>query len=169
MIRAAKSADQPPALRDRATVHNGFFGQILIYRIARLGERDWNAEPAFQGGIKRAALGGTDIPALSRAWERPEAMRVREVVESVIKREHSLVSGPGRQVGDPAIGLVACQVVGPARERIERGLKQLRSARVISAGHAFVQNLRRGHYKFGIEEPTILRVVAAFTELTRAI
>jgi IS6 family transposase len=28
-----------------------------------------------------------------------------------------------------------------------RGLKRLRSARVISAGHAFVQNLRRGYYE----------------------
>jgi transposase-like protein len=50
-----------------------------------------------------------------------------------------------------------------------RGLKQLRSARVIPTGHAFVQNLRRGHYELGIEEPTTLRVAAAFTELIRAI
>jgi transposase, IS6 family len=28
-----------------------------------------------------------------------------------------------------------------------RGLKRLRSAALISAGHAFVQNLRRGHYE----------------------
>jgi hypothetical protein len=28
-----------------------------------------------------------------------------------------------------------------------RGLKQLRCARVISAGHAFIQNIRRGHYE----------------------
>jgi IS6 family transposase len=34
-----------------------------------------------------------------------------------------------------------------ARLRPMRGLRQLRSTRVISAGHAFVQNLRRGHYE----------------------
>jgi transposase-like protein len=34
-----------------------------------------------------------------------------------------------------------------ARLRPMRGLKQLRSARVISTGHMFVQNLRRGHYE----------------------
>ena len=28
-----------------------------------------------------------------------------------------------------------------------RGLKTLRSARTIVAGHAFIQNLRRGHYE----------------------
>jgi hypothetical protein len=40
---------------------------------------------------------------------------------------------------------------------------------VISAGHAFIQNLRRGHDELGTEEPTTLRVKAAFTELTLAI
>jgi IS6 family transposase len=50
-----------------------------------------------------------------------------------------------------------------------RGLKQLRCTQVISAGHAFVQNLRRGHYELGGEEPTKLRVAAAFTELALAI
>ena len=32
-----------------------------------------------------------------------------------------------------------------------RGLKRLRSARVISTGHAFVQNLRRGHYELAVD------------------
>ncbi|HEY6422960.1 MAG TPA: IS6 family transposase [Pseudonocardiaceae bacterium] len=49
-----------------------------------------------------------------------------------------------------------------SRLRPMRGLKQLRCARVITAGHAFVQNLRRGHYELGAEEPTTLQVVAAF-------
>jgi len=32
-----------------------------------------------------------------------------------------------------------------------RGLKRLRSARVSGTGHAFVQNLRRGHYELGVD------------------
>jgi hypothetical protein len=32
-----------------------------------------------------------------------------------------------------------------------RGLKQDRSARVIIAGHAFMQNIRRAHYELAIE------------------
>jgi hypothetical protein len=40
---------------------------------------------------------------------------------------------------------------------------------VIIAGHAFIQNLRRGHHKLGIDAPTALRVAAAFTELAQAI
>jgi hypothetical protein len=34
-----------------------------------------------------------------------------------------------------------------------RGLKQDCSARIIIAGHAFVQDLRRGHYELAVEEP----------------
>jgi IS6 family transposase len=49
------------------------------------------------------------------------------------------------------------------------GLKQDRSARVIIAGHAFVQNLRRGHYELAVEEPTNRRVAVAFDELVLAI
>ena len=55
-----------------------------------------------------------------------------------------------------------------SRLRPMRGLKRLRCARVISTGHAFVQNLRRGHYELGTEEPVNLRVLAAFDELTLA-
>jgi hypothetical protein len=32
-----------------------------------------------------------------------------------------------------------------------RGLKRLPSARTVSAGHAFVQNLRRGHYELTVD------------------
>jgi hypothetical protein len=40
---------------------------------------------------------------------------------------------------------------------------------VIIAGHAFVQNLCRGHYELATDTPPIRRVAAAFTELTQAI
>jgi transposase-like protein len=56
-----------------------------------------------------------------------------------------------------------------ARLRPMRGLKRLRSARVISAGHAFVQNLRRGHYELGVDIDRRHRLTAIFTELARAI
>jgi transposase-like protein len=56
-----------------------------------------------------------------------------------------------------------------ARLRPTRGLKQLRSARVISTGHAIIQNLRRGHYELGAEIDPQHRLPAAFTELAHAI
>jgi hypothetical protein len=34
-----------------------------------------------------------------------------------------------------------------------RGLKRHRSARILAAGHAFIQNLRRGHYDIATEPP----------------
>jgi transposase-like protein len=56
-----------------------------------------------------------------------------------------------------------------ARLRPMRGLKRLRSAQVIGSGHAFVQNLRRGHYELGVDAEPHRRLAAAFTELTLAI
>jgi hypothetical protein len=52
-----------------------------------------------------------------------------------------------------------------ARLRPMRGLHTLRSARVISTGHAFVQNLRRGHYELGVDVDPRHRISAAFAEL----
>jgi transposase, IS6 family len=52
-----------------------------------------------------------------------------------------------------------------ARLRPMRGLKRVRSARTIAAGHAFVQNLRRGHYELTADLPPPNRVRTAFTEL----
>jgi IS6 family transposase len=56
-----------------------------------------------------------------------------------------------------------------ARLRPMRGLKRLRSARVISSGHSFVQNLHRVHDELGMDTDQRHRLPAAFTELTRAI
>jgi transposase-like protein len=56
-----------------------------------------------------------------------------------------------------------------ARLRPMRGLKTDETAEVIVAGHAFVQNLRRGHYELGVEAPRGLRVAAAFAELSSVI
>jgi IS6 family transposase len=39
----------------------------------------------------------------------------------------------------------------------------------VIAGHAFVQNLRRGRYEVATETPGRLRLAAAFTELAAAI
>jgi transposase-like protein len=56
-----------------------------------------------------------------------------------------------------------------SRLRPMRGLTRLRSARPISTGHAFVQNLRRGHYELGGDADPRHRLAAAFTELALAI
>jgi hypothetical protein len=50
-----------------------------------------------------------------------------------------------------------------------RGLRTDTTAQVVIAGHAFMQNLRRGHYELAADLPPTRQVAAAFTELSQAI
>jgi transposase-like protein len=56
-----------------------------------------------------------------------------------------------------------------ARLQPMRGLKRERTASVVMRGHAFMQNIRRGHYELGVDARPKCRVAAAFTELARTI
>src|SRR5205823_14981105 len=56
-----------------------------------------------------------------------------------------------------------------ARLRPMRGLKRDRTASVIVAGHAFIQNLRRGFYDLGTQVPSAARLADAFAELALVI
>lgn len=56
-----------------------------------------------------------------------------------------------------------------ARLRPMRGLQCVRSAQTVAAGHAFVQNLRRGCYEIATGESRHDRLHAAFLELARAV
>jgi transposase-like protein len=55
------------------------------------------------------------------------------------------------------------------RLRSMRGLRTEKTAQIIIAGHAFVQNLRRGHYELTADIPPARRVAAAFTALAQTI
>ena len=50
-----------------------------------------------------------------------------------------------------------------------RGIKTKRTPCTLIRGHAFIQNLRRGHYELGTETTTRFRIQAALEELTTAI
>jgi transposase-like protein len=56
-----------------------------------------------------------------------------------------------------------------SRLRPMRGLKAMESAQLVCTGHAFVQNLRRGHYELAVEVPRKHRLARAFAEVARAI
>ena len=57
-----------------------------------------------------------------------------------------------------------------ARLRPMRGLQSDRTARTVIAGHALIQNLRRGHYELGVDaRADHLRCAAAFDELASMI
>lgn len=49
------------------------------------------------------------------------------------------------------------------------GLRTDGTAQTVIAGHAFVENLRRGHYEIATDTPAQQRLAAAFTELATAI
>jgi hypothetical protein len=50
-----------------------------------------------------------------------------------------------------------------------RGLKTERTASVVVRGHAFVQNLRRGHYELGVDALPVFRLATGFDELRSAV
>lgn len=52
-----------------------------------------------------------------------------------------------------------------SRLRPMRGFKTDASAQLVSLGHAFVQNLGRGHFELGVDAPPKRRLAHAFAEL----
>ena len=56
-----------------------------------------------------------------------------------------------------------------ARLRPMRGLRTERTASVVIRGHAFIQNLRRGHYELAVDAGPLFRLATAFNELKPAI
>jgi IS6 family transposase len=54
------------------------------------------------------------------------------------------------------------------RLRPMRGIKTDTGAKVVISGHAFVQNVRRGHYELAVDAPVNLRLAVAFEELALA-
>jgi len=56
-----------------------------------------------------------------------------------------------------------------ARLRPMRGVKTNRTASVLIRGHAFIQNLRRGHYQLAVKATPLFRLATAFDELRPAI
>ena len=82
--------------------------------------------------------------------------------------------GDDRGDVDVLVGVDSEEDLFPARFGVTvlrpmRGLRTDRTAQVIISGHAFMQNLRRGHYELGIGLQPMARVAAAFTELVQAI
>jgi transposase-like protein len=52
-----------------------------------------------------------------------------------------------------------------ARWRPMRGMKRAAAVSVVARGHAFIQNLRRGHYRLSADIPRLLRIPHMFSDL----
>jgi transposase-like protein len=118
-----------------------------------------------------------NIPAATRFFEMMLAGRDRP------KEVTTDLAAPLLRVVDELLPDVLHDTTQYANNRIEwdhgrlkarlhpmRGLRTDRTASTVILGHAFVQNLRRGHYELGVEaRHDRLRVAAAFDELATAI
>ena len=129
-------------------------GQIIDIYVA--AQRDI---PAARGFFA-AALGSDGEPAevvTDRAWA------LRAVIDELVPAAFHNTEQYANNRIEADLGRLK------ARLRPMRGLKRDHSARVITRGHAFMQNIRRGHYELGVGSRSHRRIATAFTELARTI
>jgi IS6 family transposase len=106
------------------------------------------------------ALGAGTVPAEVTTDRAPVYLRVLdELIPSALHTMEQYANNP----------VEADHGRLKARLRPMRGLKRHRSARILAAGHAFVQNLRRGHYDIATDVPDRHRLRIAFDDLATTI
>jgi transposase, IS6 family len=126
------------------------YGQVIDVLLSV--RRDLAAARRF---FTRAVTAGT-VPAEVTTDRAPVSPRVLdELVPSALHTVEQYANNP----------IEADHGRLKARLRPMRGLKRHRSARTLAAGHAFVQNLRRGHYDIATEVPEHHRLRKAFDDL----
>jgi IS6 family transposase len=125
-------------------------GQVVDVWLSR--KRDLTAARAF---FTRVLRSGT-VPVEVTTDRAPVYLRVLdELIPSALHTTEQYANN----------GVEADHGRLKARLRPMRGLKRFRSARVLATGHAFVQNIRRGHYEMAVYQPARDRVRVAFDEL----
>jgi transposase, IS6 family len=75
----------------------------------------------------------------------------------------------GRSARRATLLVRAVDAILGTHTRRRRGLKRHRPARILAAGHAYVQTLRRGHYELATDVPACHRIREAFNQLAMAI
>ncbi len=168
----ARPATRPDRQRDhpRPRVHTEPATRPLRARHRR---RPW---APHRGGVRRAHTSGLRpdrdpdpggaapwLPTMQhRPTDRSPGALARRIVELLPGVHHDTTQYANNRVEADHGRL-------KARLRPMRGLKRDRTASVVIRGHAFMQNLRRGHYELGIDALPGLTVAAAFDELAPAI
>jgi transposase, IS6 family len=137
----------------------------------------YRAVDPVRPGHRRVRVTSPDAQAARRFFER--AIDATKVAPAEVTTDQAsvylvvlveLLPAPWHRTDRYANNRVECDHGRlKARLRPMRGLKQDRRSRVIIAGHAFVQNVRRGHYELAVDEPANRRVAVAFDELALAI
>ena len=118
-----------------------------------------------------------NIPAATRFFETMLSGRARpkevttDLAASLLRVVDDLLAEVLHDTSQYANNRIECDHGRlKARLRPMRGLRTDRTASTVIRGHAFIQNLRRGHYELGVEaRHDRLRVAAAFDEVAEAI
>jgi len=129
-------------------------GQIIDVYVSR--KRDVKAATRFFTGAIRAHGEPSEVTT-----DRSAAL-ARTIVKLLPGVQHDTTQYANNRI-EADHGLLN------ARLRPMRGLKRDRTASVVIRGHAFMQNLRRGHYELGIHALPGLTVAAALDELARVV
>jgi IS6 family transposase len=130
------------------------FGLVIDIWLAR--RRDLPAARAFFG--RALALGTVPVEVTTdRAAAYPRVLD--ELVPSALDTTEQYANN----------GVEADHGRLKARLKPMRGLKRFRSSHILAAGHALIQNLRRGHYELAVDQPARERLRVAFDELALAI
>ena len=130
------------------------YGQIIDVSVS--ARRDTQAGRRFFTSALRAHGEPTEI-VTDRAWTLLAA--VDELMPSAFHNTE--------QYANNRIEADHGRLKAPLRPM--RGLKRDHSAGVIMRGHAFMQNIQRGHYELGTEARQHRRIAHAFAELARTI
>jgi transposase-like protein len=131
------------------------FGQVVDVLLS--SKRDARAARRF---FKKAMAGSQTEPAEVVTDRAPAYV---SVLEELLPGAFHDVEQYGNNVMEADHGRLK------ARLRPMRGLKTQTSAQLVSSGHAFVQNLRRGHYELAVNVPPKRRLARAFAELALVI
>src|SRR5215211_6345413 len=131
------------------------FGQVIDVFVSR-------------GGMRQRPAGSSNAPSARCGWSQSRLVTDHAPVYPAVLEE--LLPAVWHRTDRYANNdIEADHGRLKARLRPMRGLKQDRSARIVIAGHGFVQNLRRGHYELAVEEPVARRLAVALDELSLAI
>lgn len=126
---------------------------------------------------KRVDLGWTHVPHRKISRQHQLNAQCNSAGEVITDRApvlanviEDLVPAALHNTGQYQNNRVECDH-GPLKARLRpvRGLKTHRTSSVVIRGHAFIENLRRGHYELAVDSAQPFRLATAFDELGPAI